>query len=184
MEKRLLIPISIALTFVFTHIAYAHHTFALKEKAGDYVAEMKFVAEGIFADDPSDFTFNLRTADESKTVAFTDVEVKTVDIYKRIVFMGTVKATESTHITYAFPDTGDFRITLRFIKDGKDLASATFPMTVMATPVAEPERKGFLSRPIFSRPLFLSGITGLVGGTVGLVFGVLAMKIFGRKNPN
>jgi hypothetical protein len=57
-------------------------------------------------------------------------------------------------------------------------------MTVMATPVAEPERKGFLSRPIFSRPLFLSGITGLVGGTVGLVFGVLAMKIFGRKNSN
>jgi hypothetical protein len=57
-------------------------------------------------------------------------------------------------------------------------------MTVMATPVAEPERKGILSRPIFSRPLFLSGITGLVGGTIGLVFGVLAMKIFGRKNPN
>ena len=108
----------------------------LDQPVGDYVANVDYDAvAGIFAGDPVQFAFQLFSKDRSKQLDFADVWVSIVPsggAYAAPAFDGGIVGATfpPSGMTFIFPKDGSYDLKLRYEKDGKTLAEASFPLTV------------------------------------------------------
>ncbi|MDP3772245.1 MAG: hypothetical protein Q8Q94_02635 [bacterium] len=112
----------------------------LDKPAGEYIANVDYDATGgIFLGTPVQFAFQLFTKDRSTALAVDDVWVTITSTGTNANYMppvldvgivGSDSAIVPPGMTFAFPYGGLYNMKVRFDKDGKTLAEATFPLTV------------------------------------------------------
>lgn len=106
---------------------------------GDYTVNMDYDAIiGIFANDPVQFAFQLFNKNRTQPVSFTDVWVTITPTSKEKNYTpplfdgGLIGSLDliPAGMTLAFPKSGSYDLNIRFDKDNKTLAEATFPLKV------------------------------------------------------
>ena len=110
---------------------------ALDKQVGDYTVSVDYDAvAGIFAGDPVQFAFQLFNKGKAPPIDFADVWVTITPTgtdakYAPPVFSSGIAMPHfaPAGMTFAFPQKGSYDLSVRFEKDEKILAEATFPLT-------------------------------------------------------
>ena len=149
-------------------ITHAHGSgVTLDQVFGDYTVSVDYNAvAGIFAGDPVQFAFELFTKDRSRQLDFADVWITIVPtggsaIYTPPAFDGGIVGSSfpPSGMTFIFPHGGSYDLKLRYEKDGKTLAEATFPLKVENSDKSvSVDSSGFH----FSRDFLKGGVTVLI----------------------
>ncbi len=173
--------IIITFSLVFTSTVSANgFGMTLDKVVGDYTANVDYDAvSGIFTGQPVQFAFQLFNKDRSRPVDFTDVWVTITpkgtnnnDGYVPPIFDGGIIGSgfPPAGMTFTFLAGGTYDLQLRFDKDDKTLAEATFPLKVEGG-----EGKTLVVNSNNAR-------NSLGGGVVGLILGAIIVWFFKRKN--
>ncbi len=162
--------LTIALLVATASVAYGHGFGQSLEKVVDnYIIDVGIDALDLVAGEPARFDFVLWNKDRTEAVEFTDAWVRIAPAERGIVFAGNLYRPEfgSTGMTYVFPKGGDYELTVRFQKDGEQIANeVSFLLTVLA---------GTESNSSSYRGV-------LLGGFLGLIFGIAITYYVKRKS--
>ena len=131
----------------------------LDKQVGDYTVNIDYDAiAGIFANDPVQFAFQLFNRDRTQAVDFNDVWVTITPTgtganYTPPIFSSGIATPHfaPAGMTFAFPKSGSYDIAVRFEKDEKVLAEASFPLT------AAEYSKGFT----LTKDVLIGAVSGL-----------------------
>lgn len=148
----------------------------LDKQVGEYTVNVDYDAlAGIFANEPVQFAFQLFNKDRTRPVDFNDVWVTitpsgTGSNYTPPVFSSGIATPHfaPAGMTFAFPKGGTYDLGVRFEKDEKVLAEATFPLT------ATEYSKGFK----LTRDVLVGAVSGLA---LGSFLWILFTLFFKRK---
>ncbi len=135
----------------------------LDKRVGDYTVNIDYDAvAGIFANDPVQFAFQLFNKDRTQPVDFSDVWVTitpsgTGSNYTPPIFSSGIATPHfaPAGMTFAFPKSGSYDVAVRFEKDEKVLAEASFPLT------ATEYSKGFM----LTKDVLVGAVSGLALGS-------------------
>lgn len=132
----------LAVLCVYAGLASAHGgTVALDRVVGDYTAHLEFDAiDGMYADVPVQFAFELYGKDGIASVDFTDVWVTIVSSggapVTPPVFIGGIIGAKTTLVpagmTIVFPRDGSYDMKLRYERGDMTLADVTFQLSVLS----------------------------------------------------
>ena len=141
----------------------------LDKVVGDYTANVDYDAvAGIFAGEPVQFAFQLFNKNRSQTAEFTDVWVSITPKgannssgYTPPIFDGGIVNSNfpPAGMTFTFLAGGEYELKLRFDKADKNIAEATFPLTVGVG-----EGKTIVVNSTSTRNFLEGGLTGLILG--------------------
>ncbi|MDP3779454.1 MAG: hypothetical protein Q8R30_05435 [bacterium] len=112
----------------------------LDKAVGDYIVNVDYDAlSGIYSGDPVQFAFQLFNKDRSDQPEFEDVWVSITptgrgDLFPQPVFDGGLmgSAFPPSGMTFVFPYPGSYTLNIRYEKEYKTLAEASFPLEVEA----------------------------------------------------
>ena len=131
----------VALVFLFVQHAQANgFGVTLDQQVGDYVVNVDYDAiAGIYSGDAVQFAFQLFNKDRSQQLDFGDVWVsitpeKKGQIFSQPVFDGGLVGSTfpPSGMMFVFPFAGSYTLNLRYEKDNKAIAEASFPLDVRA----------------------------------------------------
>jgi hypothetical protein len=151
-----------------TPIVNAHGiTKTLEQQVGDVIVKVGYDEAHANLGDPAQFYLSLEKSDRSDAVSFDSVLVRIrpqEDEYRDVFNANVRQATLGpTTVTYDFPKTGVYKLTVRYFAEGKTLAEHTFDF-----PFTKPISKEDAKQTSYFGKYFW--IVSLVGGfTIGLV---------------
>ena len=140
-------------------VAHGHGFGQSFEKVMDnYIIDVGIDALDLVAGEPVRFDFILWNKDRTEAIEFTDAWVRIAPADRGIVFAGNLHQPEfgSTGMTYVFPKSGDYELTVRFQQNGEPIVEANFPLKVGA---GASESSG-----VFSRQLIMGLFLGFIAG--------------------
>ena len=150
---------SIIAVFAIVNFASGHGFGQSFEKVVDnYIVDVGVDALDLVAGEPARFGFVLWNKDGTETPEFTDAWVRIALADRGVVFAGNLHQPEfgSTGMTYVFPKSGDYELTVRFQQNGEPIVEANFPLKVGA---GASESSG-----VFSRQLIMGLFLGFIAG--------------------
>lgn len=126
--------------FVFQSTKANGFGMTLDKPVGDYIVNVDYDAvTGIYAGDPVQFAFQLFDKDRSKQIEFGDVWVSVTlaakgGMFAQPVFDGGIVGSSfpPSGMTFVFPASGSYTLNLRYEKNDKAIAEASFPLEVQA----------------------------------------------------
>jgi len=125
------LSIIITILFVGATIVRAHGSGASFEKqVENMLVDIGYSVEEFSTDSSVVFDFGLKDANEA-AVEFTDVWVRIVKDTSTVFATGVHNARLGGAImTYVFPESGDYELSVRYQNDGENISETTFPIVV------------------------------------------------------
>ena len=167
----ILLPLAIALILTIavpsiTQFVSAHGLGQSIEKTiGDYTVEVEYEAPELQAEEPVRLDFKISKKDMPGSVEFTDTWVRIAQGTETI-FVGSIHNPEfgKAGMTFTFPESVNYELSVRFQNKDQTLAEASFPLTVAAG-----EKQANSTRTSQPYSALITGIIGLALG-YGLSF--------------
>jgi len=121
---------------VQTMNVWAHgESFSIEKEVDGYIIDIGQTPENITANESVRFAYDLLDNMTNEVVTYTDVWVR-IQKDRKVIFASGIHQPKfgSTGMTFTFPESGEYELSVRFQNEGDSIVETSIPLTVVDNP--------------------------------------------------